>query len=77
MAKLALVISLIALAIAILAYQEAGGNRALQENIRSLQNALDVARKETADALARMERTLRAPESREGGGAKPPAAAKP
>ncbi len=61
MAKLALVISLIAPAVAVLAYQEAGGNRALQENVRSLQSALDVARKETADALARMERALRSP----------------
>ncbi|HEV8674845.1 MAG TPA: hypothetical protein VGX21_12430 [Methylomirabilota bacterium] len=63
MAKVALLISVLALVIAILAYQEAGGTRALQENIRSLQSALDVARKETADALARMERAIRSSES--------------
>jgi hypothetical protein len=61
MAKLALVISLLALVIAVLAYREAGGSRALQENVRSLQGALEVARKETADALARVERALRSP----------------
>jgi hypothetical protein len=77
MAKVALVISLLALVIAVLAYQEAGGNRALQENMRSLQSALDSAKKETADALARMERALRSPESREGTPGKTPAPAKP
>lgn len=59
MARAALVISLIALVIAILAYQEAGGTRALQERMQSLQGALDAAKRETADALARMERALR------------------
>jgi hypothetical protein len=74
MARVALVISLVALVIAVLAYKEAGGTRALQENIRSLQGALDVARRETADALAKMERALRS-ESREGAPAKPAAPA--
>lgn len=63
MAKLALVISLVALVIAFLAYREAGGTRALEESVRSLQGALDVARKESADALARLERALRSSES--------------
>jgi hypothetical protein len=63
MAKVALLISLVALVVAVLAYKEAGGNRALQDNIRTLQGALEVARKETADALARMERALRTPEA--------------
>lgn len=76
MAKLALVISLIALVVAVLAYQEAGGTRALQENVRSLQGTLDVARKETADALARLERALRNPEAPESAG-KPAAKPKP
>jgi hypothetical protein len=75
MARVALVISLVALVIAVLAYKEAGGTRALQENIRSLQGALDVARRETADALSKMERALRSPESREGAPAKPAAPA--
>jgi hypothetical protein len=69
------VISLIALVIAVLAYKEAGGTRALQENIRSVQGALDVARRETADALSKMERALRASESRESVPARPPAPA--
>ncbi len=59
MAKLALLVSLVALVIAILAYQQAGGARALQDNVQSLQSALDAARRETADAFARMERALR------------------
>jgi hypothetical protein len=58
-AKLALVISLIALVVAGLAYREAGGTRSLAETVRSLQGALDAARRETADALGRLERALR------------------
>lgn len=52
MAKLALVLSVIALAISVLAYREAVGTH-------SLQKALETARQETADALARIERALR------------------
>ncbi len=74
MARLALLVSLIALVIAVLAYREAGGTRALQENVRSLQGALDVARKETAGVLARLEQVLRSSE-REAG--KPAAHPKP
>lgn len=76
MAKLALVISLIALVIAILAYREVGGTRAMQDSVRGLQGALDAARRETADTLARLERAIRSggsPESPE----KPPAQSKP
>jgi hypothetical protein len=76
MAKLALIISLVALVVALLAYREAGGNRALEDNLRSLQGALELARKETADALARMERALRSPES-QGGAPTPAPAPKP
>ena len=74
MAKLALLVSLIALVIAVLAYKEAGGTRALQDSVRSLQGALDVARKETADALARFEQALRSSDSDTG---KPAARPKP
>jgi hypothetical protein len=70
-AKLALLVSLIALVIAILAYKEAGGTRALDEHVRALQGALDAARRESADALARLERALRSSESRESAPAKP------
>jgi hypothetical protein len=76
MAKVALVISLVALVVAVLAYKEAGGNRAMQDNIRTLQGALEVARKETADALARMERALRSPDA-PGGAPTPAPAPKP
>ncbi len=74
MARLALLVSLIALVVAVLAYKEAGGTRALQESVRSLQGALDVARKETAGALARLEQALRSSESDTG---KPAAKPKP
>ena len=52
MAKLALLISLIALGVAILAYQEVGGTKDLPRKVETL-------RQETADALSRMERALR------------------
>jgi hypothetical protein len=74
MARLALLVSLIALVIAVLAYKEAGGTRALQDSVRSLQGALDVARKETADALARFEQALRSSDRDTG---KPAARPKP
>ena len=71
MAKLALLMSLIARVLAILAYKEAGGTRALDEHVRVLQGALEAARRESADALARLERALRSSESRGGPPASP------
>ena len=71
MAKLALLVSLIALVIAVLAYKEAGGTRALEEHVRVLQGALETARRESADALARVERALRTSDTRETAPAKP------
>jgi hypothetical protein len=59
LAVLALLISLIALGISIQAYREAGGNLALKEQVQVLQSAVEAARKETADALARVERAVR------------------
>jgi hypothetical protein len=58
-AVLALLISLIALGISILAYQEAGGERGVQEQVRVLRDTVESVRKETADALARIERAVR------------------
>ena len=52
MAKLALFVSLIALGIAVLAYQKAGG-------AKDLAGQLEVLRQETADSLARLEKALR------------------
>jgi len=76
MAKLALLISVIALVVAILAYREVGGARSLQESVRTLQGALEAARKETADTLSRLERAVRSG-SPEGEPAKPPAPTRP
>ena len=59
MAKLALALSLISLAISILAYQAAGGNRTLTAHLRAAENAVAVARQETADTFARLARALR------------------
>jgi len=59
LAFLALLISLIALGISILAYREAGGSLALKAQVQALQSAVDTARKETADALARVEQAVR------------------
>jgi hypothetical protein len=71
MARLALVISLVALIVAIMAYREAGGTRALEQSVRSLQGALETARKETADALGRLERAIRSSEQPEPPAGKP------
>jgi hypothetical protein len=59
MAQLAFLISLVALGIAILAYQEAGGSKDLSKKVESLREDL---RRETADGLAKMERALRSAE---------------
>jgi len=63
LALLALLLSLIALGISVLAYQQAGGARQLNEQVRTLQQAVDIARNETADALSRIERVVRPAES--------------
>lgn len=62
LAALALVISLIALGISILAYREVGGSVAWKEHLQALQSTLEAAQKETADALARIERAVRGAE---------------
>jgi hypothetical protein len=59
MAKLALALSLIALAISVLAYREAIGTRTSGASLESLEKAMETVRQETADALARIERALR------------------
>jgi lysylphosphatidylglycerol synthetase-like protein (DUF2156 family) len=57
MQKFTLFVALLALVIAVLAYQRAGGG--VSQNVQSIQNAIEVMRKETADALARIERSVR------------------
>jgi hypothetical protein len=52
MAKLALLVALVALGVAVLAYQEAGGTKDLTRKLETL-------RQETADSLSKMEKALR------------------
>jgi hypothetical protein len=59
MAQLAFLISLVALGIAILAYQEAGGTKDLTKKVESLREDL---RRETADSLSKLEKAIRAAE---------------
>jgi len=63
MAKLALIISLIALGVAILAYQEAGGNRDLAQRLEAVRretaDGLAKIKQEAADGLAKMEKAIR------------------
>jgi hypothetical protein len=60
MAQLAFLISLVALGISILAYQEAGGTKDLTKKVESLREDL---RRETADGLSKLEKALRSAES--------------
>jgi len=59
MAQLAFLISLVALGISILAYQEAGGTKDLTKRVESLREDL---RRETADSLSKLEKALRSVE---------------
>jgi hypothetical protein len=59
LAFLALAISLVALGVSIYAYREVGGTQSLREQVQALQQAAEAARKDTADALARMEKAIR------------------
>lgn len=58
MAKLALAVALLALVVAVMAYQKASGPGGVKE-LQALRSAVEVMRKETADTLARIERTIR------------------
>ena len=60
MAQLALLISLVALGISILAYQEAGGAKDLSKKVESIREDL---KRETADSLSKLEQALRSAES--------------
>jgi len=65
LALLALLISVGALVIAMMAYQRTGADLKLRERVETLQQALDSARRETADALDRLEKLLRGAQERE------------
>ena len=53
---MALLISLVALGISILAYQEAGGAKDLSKKVESIREDL---KRETADGLSKLEKALR------------------
>jgi F0F1-type ATP synthase membrane subunit b/b' len=59
LAFLALFISIAALVIAVMAYQRTGADLVLRERVESLQEALDSARQDTANALGRLEELVR------------------
>ncbi|MEE9137583.1 MAG: hypothetical protein V3V07_03420 [candidate division NC10 bacterium] len=58
-AFLALLISIAALVIAMMAYQRTGADLKLRERVESLQHALDNVRQETANALDQLEELVR------------------
>ncbi len=59
MTALALIIAIIALIIAIMAYQRAGGQIEIRHQLENLSKATDTLREKTADLLERMEAALR------------------
>jgi hypothetical protein len=59
MAQIAFLISLVALGISILAYQEAGGAKDITKKVESVREDL---RRETADSLSKLEKALRSAE---------------
>ena len=65
MAKFALLVALIALIVAVMAYQKASGPGGVGE-LNSVERALESMRKETADALSRIERSIRPDEGAPG-----------
>jgi len=64
MSLLALIIAVVALVIAVLAYQKAGGIRDLQEQAEALRFVADNLREKTADALDKLEKSLRKSEEK-------------
>jgi len=59
LAFLALLISIAALVLATMAYQRTGAELKLQERVESLQQGLEDARRETANALGQLEKLVR------------------
>ncbi|MEE8243180.1 MAG: hypothetical protein V3R61_06810 [candidate division NC10 bacterium] len=64
-AFLALLVSIAALVIAIMAYQRTGADLKLRERVESLQHALDNVRRETANALDQLEELVRGSQEKE------------
>lgn len=65
MAVLALLVSIAAIVIALMAYERTGADVKLRQQVESLQQALDGARQETANALDRLEKRLRGTQERQ------------
>lgn len=65
MAVLALLVSIAAIVIALMAYERTGADLKLRQQVESLQQALDGARQETANALDRLEKRLRGTQERQ------------
>ncbi len=61
-AFLALLISVMALIIAVMAYHRTGGDLNLRKRVESLQQAFESARQDTANALERLEELVRGKE---------------
>lgn len=66
MSILALVISVIALILAILAYQKAGGTADLKKRVEALTALTDSLREKMADALSKVEKVIRKEEEKKG-----------
>ena len=67
----ALIIAIVALIVALLAYRRAGGLRDLRGEIASLGSGLDALRAKTADTIGKVERAVRPGDKTEGGGPGP------
>ncbi|HZX60944.1 MAG TPA: hypothetical protein VFF51_04280 [Candidatus Methylomirabilis sp.] len=65
LAVLALLVSIAAIVIALMAYERTGADVKLRQQVESLQQALDGARQETANALDRLEKRLRGTQERQ------------
>jgi hypothetical protein len=62
MGVLSLIIAVIALVIAVVAFLRTGGSRELQQEVQSLSPSTDSLRDRTADALDRLEQLVRGSE---------------
>jgi hypothetical protein len=61
---LTFLVAIVALVIAVMAYQKAGGIRDLQEQAEALRFVADNLREKTADALDKLEKSLRKTEEK-------------
>ncbi|MFQ5839930.1 MAG: hypothetical protein ACE5HK_04335 [Candidatus Methylomirabilales bacterium] len=62
MEVLTLIIAVVALVVAVLAYRRTGGMRDLRRQVESLDSVSESVRAKTADALSRVERMIRGKE---------------